>query len=70
LPKSEAFLISLGEKCRADVNRFVYYPGQSDGNDRSAQLQAALDFVILNLTHCGDTKSSMRRDVSWLRTSI
>jgi hypothetical protein len=28
LAKSEAFLISLGEKCRADVDRFVYYPGQ------------------------------------------
>jgi hypothetical protein len=54
----------------ASDNRFVYFADvQSTGDDRSAQLQAAVD-LSFELTHCGDTKSSMRRDVSCMRTSI
>jgi len=36
---------------------------RSNCDDRSAQLQPARS-CHLNLTHCGDTKSTMRRDVS------
>jgi hypothetical protein len=54
----------------ASVNRLVYFaPVRPDGDGSSGTLHAAVD-CHLNLTHCGDTKSSMRRDVSDPRTSI
>jgi hypothetical protein len=52
----------------ACVSRFGYLAdSQCSGDGRAAQLRAVAQVCHLNLTHCGDTKSSMRRDVSCMR---
>ena len=50
------------------LRRTILIPGSENAALRGAM--AASGVCYLNLTYCGDTKSSMRRDVSFARTSI
>ena len=65
-----SFLISPSRKMRfASVIRLVYLLAAGP-TGRTAAIAGSGQACHLNLTHCGDTKSSMRRDGSGIRTSL